>query len=120
MTMSAPSSISSRRTFDPFDEGRNVGGIVLPVGVDLHGGPIAVVHRVDETRAHGAADPEIDLQIEHVRPRFPRGGGRPVAGPVAHNEDVGPGNVFADGLDDAADRFFLVPRGNDDEQVVWR
>jgi len=39
---------------------------------------------------------------------------------AAHDEDVGPGNVFADGLDDAADRFFLVPRGNDDEQVVWR
>ena len=44
-----------------------LGGVVLAVAVEPHREPEAVLERVAEAGLHGAADPEVERQADHVR-----------------------------------------------------
>ena len=47
------------------DDPRDVARVVLAVGVDLHDDVVALLDRVPEARAHGAADAEVEREVEH-------------------------------------------------------
>ena len=55
---------------EPVEHAVEVGRVVLAVGIDLHQGVVALALGVEEGRAHGPADADVERQRHDGRPRL--------------------------------------------------
>jgi hypothetical protein len=104
---------------DRLEDLRNVFDLVLPVPVDPHDDIVAAIPRVEESGLHGSADPEVARQVQHGRPRLPRGVDGIVRGPVVHDEHVVEVSL-PERADQPPDRPLLLVRRNDDQDARRR
>ena len=96
----------------------HAGGVVLAVAVDLHGGVVAALERVDVAGLHGAADAEVERVAEHLRARRGRARSGVVGRAVVDHEHVELGRALAQLAHDVADRVGLVVGRNDREMAL--
>ena len=99
----------------PVDEVGQEAGIVLPVGVDLHGHVVAVAQGVAVAGPHGTAHAEVERQPAHGGPGRRRHLGRAVGGAVVDDQQVRPRDARVDLPQGLGDARLLVPCGHDDE-----
>ena len=89
--------------------------VVLAVGVELHRGLVAVLDRVAEPGAEGAADPEVERKLDNRHACGPGDACRPVGGTVGDDEHVEVGTLLQELLEHGRQGHRFVVRGDDDQ-----
>ena len=93
--------------------------VVLAVAVDLREEVIAVLARVHEAGLHGAADTQVERQLEDLRAGFEREHCRGVGRAVVDHQRVEAGRALPQRFHDRHDRLRLVVSG-DDRQMRYQ
>lgn len=102
------------------EQARHLPWVVLPIGVHLHHGAIALGQRIAEPRTHGATDTEVERQVEHLDATRPSHRASLVRRAVVHHEDSDVRQVLADLPKDGWQRLRLVPCREHDQDTLIR
>ena len=95
-----------------------IGRIVLPIGVDLHQGLVALTLGIEKGGAHGPTNPNVEGQRDHRGPRARCYPGGVVGRAIIDYQNVRGRQVLLNLGDDVCDRALLIPGGDRDQCIA--